>query len=74
MMKKLLNPSARLVGTLFAIAFVFLVASAFVINSNNEDVAGFGFLPLLAGMTALFMGLASFAMRKLNLKYGPPED
>ncbi len=74
MMKKLLNPSARLVGTLFSIAFVFLVASVFVINSNNEDVASFGFLPLLAGMTALFMGLASFAMRKLNLKYGPPED
>lgn len=74
MMKYLLNPSARLVGTFFAVAAVLLVASVLMVNAGSEDVASFGFLPLLFGMTALFMGLASFAMRKLNLKYGPPED
>ncbi|MEW6453002.1 MAG: hypothetical protein AB1490_20300 [Pseudomonadota bacterium] len=74
MMKRLLNPSARLVGTLFTVAFVLLAASMLMINMGSEEVAAFGFLPVLFGLTALFMALASFAMRKLNLKYGPPED
>jgi ABC-type polysaccharide/polyol phosphate export permease len=73
-MKYLLNPSARLVGSFFAVAFVLLAASALLINFGSEEVAGFGFLPVLLGLTVLVMALVSLAMRKLNLKYGPPED
>jgi hypothetical protein len=74
MMKRFLEPSARLVGSLFATAFVLLIASALMINVGGEDLAGFGFLPMLFGLVLLFVALAQFAMRKLNLKYGPPED
>ena len=73
MMKRFLEPSARLVGSLLAVAFVLLVASVLMLNVGSEDVAGFGFLPLLFGLIVLFIALAEFAMRKLNLKYGPPE-
>ena len=74
MMKRFLVPSARLVGSLFAIAFALFVASLLMLKVGNEVVAAFGFLPILFGMIFLFSGLAMFAMRKLNLKYGPPEE
>jgi len=74
MMKRFLEPSARLVGSLFAIALALFVASFLMLNMGSEVVAAFGFLPILFGMIFLFTALAMFAMRKLNLKYGPPED
>ena len=74
MMKRFLEPSARLVGSLFAIALALFVASLLMLNMGSEVVAAFGFLPILFGMIFLFTALAMFAMRKLNLKYGPPED
>ena len=73
MIKRFLEPSARLVGSLFTAAFALFVASVLMLNSGSEAAAAFGFLPILFGMIFLFCGLAMFAMRKLNLKYGPPE-
>ena len=74
MMKRFLEPSARLVGGLFAAAFALFVASLLMLNFGGENVAAFGFLPVLFGLIVLFIALVQLAMRKLNLKYGPPED
>lgn len=59
---------------MFAVAAAFLAASALAIKLGGNDVAVYGFLSLFLGLTVLFIALASFTMRKLNLKYGPPKD
>ena len=69
MNKWFLQPSARLVGGLFAVSAMLLIASALVLNVGSADMAGFGYVLMLLGLIFLFIALAQFAMRKLNLKY-----
>jgi peptidoglycan/LPS O-acetylase OafA/YrhL len=74
MTKYFLNPSARLVWTLFAVGTALFVASMVMINGGHDSFATSGILFLLLGMTVLVVALAAFVTRLLNLKYGPPKD
>ena len=69
MNKWFLQPSAKLVGGLFAVALLLLFASALVLNIGSVDMTVFGYVLMLLGLVFLFIALAQFAMRKLNLKY-----
>ena len=71
MRSRFIEPSARQVGGLFAAAVAFLLLSALILNLT--EFTAYGYLSILVGLILLFVGLAQFAMRKLNLKYGRPE-
>lgn len=73
MRSRFVEPSARQVAALFAIAVAFLLVSALILNLAGTDFTAFGYLSILLGLIFLFVAIAQFAIRKLNLKYGRPE-
>jgi ABC-type polysaccharide/polyol phosphate export permease len=66
MMNRFANPSARLIYSLAGVAAVLLAITILMINFAGEDIAMLAFLPLLFGMTALFIAAVLFLLRALN--------
>jgi drug/metabolite transporter (DMT)-like permease len=66
------SPTPRWSASLFAVAGVLFVVSAWMANSDDAETSVFAYLPILIGMMALVIALAQLALWALNRAQTPP--
>jgi hypothetical protein len=66
MMAAFAHPSGPFIYGLAAVAGLLLAVSILMINLGSEETATAAFLPLLFGVTALFIAAVLFLLRALN--------
>jgi hypothetical protein len=66
------NPTPQWIGGLFVAAAALFVVSAWMANSEDAETSVFAFMPILIGMTILFIALAQLALWALNRAQTPP--
>jgi glycerol uptake facilitator-like aquaporin len=66
------NPTPRWIASLFAAAAVLFVISAWMANSEDSETSVFAFMPILIGITILFIALAQLTLWALNRAQTPP--